>query len=103
MPSAQMSSSRRASLSTENSMAIRSICSEIGALGVFRRPPDPLSCRIRHLRTDFSIQYVERFTRHPQIAQREQRDELGRVLLQPAVAHLHMSELALDVLAPTEN
>jgi hypothetical protein len=34
--------------------------------------------------------------RHPQVAQREQRLHLGRVFLQPAVAHLGESKLALD-------
>lgn len=33
---------------------------------------------------------------HPQIQRREQGDQLRDVLLQPAVAHLHMTELALD-------
>ena len=33
--------------------------------------------------------------RHPQVRQRKQRRELGRVLLQSPVAHLHETELAL--------
>jgi hypothetical protein len=33
---------------------------------------------------------------HPQVGQRKQRVQLRRVLRQPAVAHLHMPELALD-------
>ena len=41
-------------------------------------------------------QYVEFLAGHPQIGQSEQRVELGLVFLQPAVANLHMAELALD-------
>ena len=34
--------------------------------------------------------------RHPQVGQRKQRVQLRGVLLQPAVAHLDVPELALD-------
>src|SRR5258708_122163 len=34
--------------------------------------------------------------RHPQIGQGKQRVELGRVLGQTAIAHLHMPKLAFD-------
>ena len=33
---------------------------------------------------------------HPQVGQREQRDDMGGVLLQPTEAHLGKPELALD-------
>ena len=33
---------------------------------------------------------------HPQIRQREQRNQVRNVLFQPSVAHLHVAELALD-------
>ena len=34
--------------------------------------------------------------RHPEVAQREQRDDLRRVLLQPAVTHLRVAKLPLE-------
>lgn len=35
-------------------------------------------------------------TRHPQVAQCKQREQLRRVLGQVSIAHLHMTELAFD-------
>ena len=44
-----------------------------------------------------SSSYSQQFaSHHPQVGQRKQREELGRVLLQGAVAHLDKSEPAFD-------
>jgi hypothetical protein len=43
-----------------------------------------------------SIQYRQRLASHPQVRQREQRDDLRRVLRKPAVADLGEAELPFD-------
>src|SRR5438105_2200152 len=48
------------------------------------------------LQTDSSPPSYQLPSRHPQVRQREQRDELRRVLRQAAVAHLGEAELPLD-------
>ena len=52
--------------------------------------------RFDALRTHSSHGADQSVARHPQIAQREQRVQLGGVLRQSAVADLHVPELALD-------
>lgn len=51
---------------------------------------------LARLRTHLSHPSRQRAPHHPQIAQREQRLQLRRVLGQSPVAHFHMPELALD-------
>jgi hypothetical protein len=48
------------------------------------------------LRAHSSLSFQQMPARHPQIRQGKQRDELGRVLGQPSVAHLRVPELALE-------
>lgn len=49
------------------------------------------------MRTHSSLCYVQKpFASHPQIAQRKQRHQVGRVLGQPSVLDLHEAKLALD-------
>lgn len=55
-----------------------------------------LSGRFGRLRTDLPIQYLQCFSHHPQIRQREQRRQLRSVPRQAPVTHLHTPELALD-------
>ena len=58
-----------------------------------------ISGRRDHLRTDPPIQCRQFLARHPQIVQREQRRQLGGVLLQPAIARLGVPELTLERVA----
>lgn len=51
---------------------------------------------MRRFRRDLSIQNQQLRVRHPKVRQRKQRDQLCPALLQPAVAHLHVTEVALD-------
>ena len=48
------------------------------------------------LQAHSSLRSHQTAPRHPQVGQREQRVQLRGVLGQSAVAHLHMSKLALD-------
>ena len=49
------------------------------------------------LQTHLSLRHVQKpVPRHPEIGERKQRVQLRRVLHQAAVAHLDISELALD-------
>lgn len=69
-----------------------------GLTSQFELPASPLrsvSARIVDFRANLSIQYQQISACHPQVRQREQRRQLRRVLLQPAIALLHVSELAL--------
>jgi hypothetical protein len=49
------------------------------------------------LRAHLSLRHVQKlFEHHPQIEERKQSVQPSRVLHQASVAHLHMSELALE-------
>src|SRR3546814_8807560 len=68
-------------------MPLRSIC----------RPFETPSRRLGALQAHSSLRTLQQSVpRHPEIGEREQCVQLRRVLHQPAVAHLHKPELALD-------
>lgn len=67
-----------------------------GPDGCRARHPRPVLRAFRALRTHSSPHPHQLPSRHPQVAQREQRDDLRRVLGQPPVAHLGVAELPLE-------
>mmetsp|Transcript_53128 Transcript_53128/g.124272 ORF Transcript_53128/g.124272 Transcript_53128/m.124272 type:complete len:381 (+) Transcript_53128:1249-2391(+) len=67
-----------------------------GALAPLRRPFRRRASPRRASRTHSSRRSHQLPPRHPQVAQREQRDDLRGVLLQPPVAHFGEPELPLD-------
>ena len=62
----------------------------------------PAGSRFHKQRTHSSLHRHQLSARHPEVGQREQRVQLRGVLRKPAVTHLDVAELALDLLAPTE-
>ena len=82
--------------STEISMVFDQSGVKMSSIGAFGGRISAFSGCIGRFKANLPTQYIEFFAGHPQIGQGEQGIQLCGVLLQPAVANLHMAELAFD-------